>query len=288
MLIRMLALFTIGVLLSAAAVADVSELLDEAKACLRKADFKGAASAYEAAAKQSGDDDYKADARLIHRVIALRERLAGLGADDTWVPLATGLRTYYFDNQIYSEALPLDRRLYAHAATAESAVTLARTHLALGQDAEVRKLLAQLPEEATSAHTRVLAALVHARQGNRDAAREVLPTLPKSASVDEFIDRARVYALLGDTAEMAKMIRRGLEATPPLRIANMRGNIRHCAEFTRLHDTAVFTKALATESKIKASDCSSGTSCGKCPNRSKCGSGETSAKTDDAGGKDGK
>lgn len=254
--------------------ADGEKLAAQARECLRQADFDGAAKAFAAAAEADPSvEEYKMQARIVKRVVALRERLGEIEESEEWLSLATALRTFYVDHQIHGEALPLDRRIFELRRDAAAAAALARTELALGRDTEAMDLLARLSHEQSSSETRVLLALVHARQGELDAARNLGATpAAKDASPEELIDRARLHALLGEEAGALECVKLALQATPPGRVDSARASIRACGDFARLNGSEAFASALETESKIKASDCSSGTSCGKCPSRSKCSS----------------
>ncbi len=67
------------------------------------------------------------------------------------------------------------------------------------------------------------------------------------------------------------MLVRYCQMTPPSQLERARARIKACPDFAALASSAEFTKALATESTIKESGCSSGTGCGNCPSRTKCG-----------------
>ncbi|MFH1746434.1 MAG: hypothetical protein ABIG44_05250, partial [Planctomycetota bacterium] len=209
-----------------AAPLDNAEKFAQGQELLADGNFEGALQAFTAATKANPDnEEYRQQATLLRRIIQMRTIHAGLESDDQrWLPMAKGLHAFYHDNGIYGEALKLDRQVYAQDESAESAVNLARTQLALDMNAEAAKLLSSLPEEQATPEVRLLNGVALARLGKTEEARQILKSCPapEKPSCDFFYDRARLCALLNDSEGAAKDLAGCLENCPPGRLAACR------------------------------------------------------------------
>jgi tetratricopeptide (TPR) repeat protein len=255
------------------------------KAMLLKADFDGALEAFKAAAKAAMENqEYGQQYAMLRQVTRMRRDLPKEQDAERWLKMARALRTFYYDNGLYSEALPLDRKRNRRHQSTESAVLLAETQLALGMYSQAVEMLRALPKKQNSPRTRVLHGLALTHMGNTKEAKRTakVPWLLKDdLGPRYFYDLARLRALSGDSKKACKALTRSFELTPPSQLGSFKAKVRECDDFNTLQSTAGFVKALKTTSKIKESSCSKGTGCGKCPQRAKCGT--KSAKDDKNG-----
>ena len=252
---------------------DPAKLFADGKALLTKGDFDGALKALEAAAKaDSKNDEYRQEASVLRRIIKIRKNLDDQKDMAKWEATARSLRAFYYDNDIYTEALALDKRVHARLNTPESAAMLAETQLELGRNAEAAELLGDVEDGKLTPQARVLLGIARAREKNVDGAREALAKLPKAeeAGAGLLFDMARLASLTGDQKRAAELLTKCFEATPPSRLASFKAYARQCKDLGGLAGTEAFTKALATESKVAESKCSGGSDCGKCPMKGGC------------------
>jgi tetratricopeptide (TPR) repeat protein len=258
------------------------DALTQANALLAKADFDGAMKVLLAAAKAEPDNQvYREQATLLRQVIRVREALPKLEGTEKWTLNAQALCAYYNDKMIYSEALPLARKLHEQSPTTDTAVVLARIELALDKNDDAAKLLGGLVAEQTTPETRVLLCLALARQKELDAARGALGEfeVPENAGCEMLYDLACAQACLGQKDECLATLTRCFECTPPGRLDCLKCRAQCCGDFASMKESCCFNKAMATESKV-ADTCSGGTSCGKCPARGGC-SGKTTSSCQD-------
>lgn len=266
--------------------ADAAKLFTEGRALLAKADFDGALRAYEAALQADPkNEEYRMECSILRRVMKIREKLDDQKEVEKWASTARSLRAYYYDNDIYSEALVLDQQVHARLKTAESAAMLAETQLELGKNAEAAALLEGLSSDKLTPQARVLLGIAWARQDQLDEARHAADELPKTndAGPGLLFDMARLASLTGEQKKAAELLTCCFEATPPSRLEGFKAYAKQCKDLVALVKTDAFAAVLKTESKVPESKCSGGTSCGKCPLRGGCGSGK-----DAKGGTDGK
>jgi Flp pilus assembly protein TadD len=260
------------------------QTFDRGNTLLQKGDFEGALEAFTAASKANPDnDEYRQQALLIRRVIALRDRLGKEEDAELWLRMATSLHGFYHQRKIYSEALTLDQRIHARLNNADSATMLARTQLALKNDSAAAALLQDLPAEQATPEVKALYGIALARQGKLEAAKAVAESveLPKEPDPQLLFDLACLRARTGDTKEAFPLLQRSFELTPPSRLAAAKAAARECFDLMTLKDGQAFAAALKTESQVKESACSAGASCGKCPSRAKCAGQSKDAKGDE-------
>lgn len=278
----------LGLLLMAAfarfAVAsDAATAFEQGRAMLAQADFDGAMKAYAEAVKADPKNVvYRQQYTLLRRVVSIREKLGEQTDHDRWETTVRSLRGYYYDNGIYGEALALDRLVHDKLKSPTSSAWLAETLLEMGQDAEADALLAGVKEEDQTLRTRMLLGIARARLGKQDEAKRLAAACPAppDAGPGLLFDLARLQALTGDATRACELLTRCFEQTPPSRLAGVKAQASRCHDFDTLSRTDAFAKALATESKVAESKCSSGTDCGKCPMRASCGGGSSQQKTD--------
>ena len=245
------------------------------KALLAKADFEGALEAFRTAAKtNTKNQEYAQQYAMLRQVIRMRSDCPKVRDAERWLKTAAALRTFYHDHGLHSEALPLDKECHRRRRTAESAVLLAETQLALGMHSQAVEMLGGLTKEQTSPRTRVLHGLALAHLGNTGEAKKTAK-VPRRLKDDlgprYFYDLARIRALAGDSRSAFKTLTRSFELTPPSQLDAFRAEVKRCQEFSAFLSATGFVRALETSSKIKESGCSKGPGCGKCPKRAKCG-----------------
>ncbi|MFH0980851.1 MAG: hypothetical protein V2A79_04860 [Planctomycetota bacterium] len=267
--------------------ADDVRTFSEGQSRLAQADFTGALEAFAAAAKADPQNpQYRASFSLLRRVLEMRDRLETETNAEKWESVARGLRTYYHENNVYSEALALDRRTHARLNTAESAMLLAETELVLGMNAEAAELLGGLDDQAGTPRTRILQGIALARQGRPADARSVVQglKLPEDAGPGLLFEWARLRTLLGEQEEALGALVRCFELTPPSRLEGIRTHARQAPDLRPLTELPEFARVMETQSTVPESKCSLGASCAKCPSRAACG-GETASTTSDKAGR---
>ncbi|MBN2446283.1 MAG: hypothetical protein JXO22_06140 [Phycisphaerae bacterium] len=243
---------------------------------LQQGDFEGALKAYTAAASENPrEESYRMRAALVERVIEFRKKLDEEKDDQQWATRATALHVFYHMNGVYGEALKLDQQIHAKVGSTMSAAMLARTQLALNQNAETVKLLSDFDGKTTE--LQILLGIAQARQGEMEQAKELAAASPlgDDANPEMVYDRARLLTQIGQTDEGMSLLRRYFEITHPNWLGQAKATAQDCVDFASIKNSEAFTKVLATESSIKASGCSGGASCGQCPSRSKCSSVKT-------------
>jgi tetratricopeptide (TPR) repeat protein len=189
-----------------------------------------------------------------------------------WQRTAQGLRSFYVSNGIYSEALPLDKKVHARLDTTASAVTLAETQLAMDLNAEASAVLEAIDAGKATAASHALLGVALARNGNVEEARRLAKAIefPEKASPGTLYSVARLYGEIGNADEALRLLKRTFESIAPSRLEGFKNHARESREFATLASTAAFAEVLETKSKIAESKCSSGNSCSGCPMRGKC------------------
>lgn len=264
----------------AGAPEDAAERFVRGHALLAQADFAGALDAYaDAARTDATHTEYKNQYAILRRVIELRDGLDRESNPQRWERKARSLRGYYYNHEIYTEALELDRAIHEKLETVESATMLAETYLQLDRDAEAEAILAGIDKAAALPYGRLLYGIALARQGKIERARTVAESiqLPQQPATGLLYQSARLCALTSDEAGALSHLTRTLASIPPSRLPAARDRIRACSDFRALAGEAAFDRVLATESKVPESKCSGGTSCGRCPSRGSCSQGTSAA-----------
>lgn len=257
-----------------------ADAFSQGSALLTKGDFQGALKAYATAAKaDSANPVYRQQYSVLRQVIKMRKRIATEKNPKKWESSAKALRAFYYKHGVYSEALTLDQQSHARVNTPLSATLLAETMLELGMDTEATELLSNLKEDKLPQRPKVLLGIALARQGKIDEAKNVTKdfAMPEKAGAIVFWDLARLHALFGDTSKAMGLLTSCFESTTPSQLDAVKADAKESRDFRNLVAMADFAKVLKTESKVKESSCSSGSSCGTCPHRSSCGSGSSSS-----------
>jgi thioredoxin-like negative regulator of GroEL len=270
--------------LATQAAEPATEHFAEGQTALAAGDFEAAFKAFASAAKlEPTNTTYRQEAALVRRVMMVRDRLPKLEDKPEWANVARSLHTYYDDHRVYGESLKLDRQLHKRLDNAESATLLGHTLIALNKDTEAAELLEPWTAQDKNVHARVLRsiALAHAKQLEPAEALAAKVDVPAECDPHLAFDAARMHTLLGNKVTAVETLMQCFKRTPPSRLDHMRTAAKKCADFTTIADGDAFAFALKTKSEVEESSCSSGTSCGACPNRSKCSSGESKEKKAD-------
>ncbi|NQU25028.1 MAG: hypothetical protein HQ567_27395 [Candidatus Nealsonbacteria bacterium] len=262
---------------SAVLAESAREAYDNGEVLLAKADFNGAMKAFAAAARADrSTPEYYQHYSLVRQVIALRKRLDTERNSAYWQRTAQSLHSFYISNGIYSEALPLDKRVHARLDTTASAVTLAETQLAMDLNAEASAVLEALDAGKATTAARALLGVALARNGKVEEARQLAEAIKLSdkAGPGTLYSVARLHGEIDNTDEALGLLKRTFESIAPSRLEDFKNHARKSREFAALASTAAFAKVLETKSKIAESKCSGGSSCAGCPMRGKCPSSQ--------------
>lgn len=258
----------------ALASAEATQSFEQGQALLVKADFEGALKAFKIAAKaDSKNAEYRQTHAILRQVIRIRALMEKQKDTKKWLQMAQALRSFYHKHGIYTESLPLDRKIHKEQLTDNSAAMLAETLIALDKNGEVVELLENLGDKDTTARTDVFLGLAFAHEGDSDKAK----TLAAKVDIKPDADRefcfalARLRARISDSSGMVEALTRSFELTPPSRLDAFKADAKTCKDLAAYAGTSGFAKALKTKSQIKESSCSGGSGCGNCAKRDGCG-----------------
>lgn len=249
------------------------EAFASGQSLLASGDLPGALKQFSRAASAAQNNrEYTQQYALVRQAIALRDTLAKETDSERWEYMGRALHSFYIGQGLYSDALALDRQMHAKLNTAQTAVTLAETALALDRGAEAAEVLAKLAPAEQTPGTRALHGLAVARQGRADEARQIANSLslPNEASPSVLYAAARLHAASGDARAACDLLVRCFEGVAPSQLERFKEHAQKSVEFTSLVATPQFTQALQTKSKVPESPCSSGSRCSSCPMRAKC------------------
>ncbi|UCG34450.1 MAG: hypothetical protein JSU68_07370 [Phycisphaerales bacterium] len=263
----------VGQLVLAGPADEAANYNAEGQALIAKGDLKGALKVYKSAAKAAPEDSTcRQEFAMVRRVAAMSEVLDREKDNAEWALTAQAVRSFYRERGASSQVLALDRRAHERLNTPETAVALAESLLETGNEAEALMLLQGLPESSRSVRTNVLWTIALAHEGKVDEAKAVATRceLPDDADAALLYDSARAHALIGDGPTALRLLTNHFESTPPSRLESRTTLARASADFASLAGSEDFAKVLQTQSKIKESTCSGGTSCSGCPSRSSC------------------
>ncbi|MDY7109238.1 MAG: hypothetical protein SYC29_11445 [Planctomycetota bacterium] len=265
-------------LLFGAAGPDVQEQaaasFDEGRALLAQADFEGAAAAFATAAKADPQNQaYRNQYALIRRVMILRDAMEREQDNARWDAMARAIRSFYYDNAVYGEALSLDRQRHVRIGGLESATLLAETQLELDMNDETVSLLDRFEREEQTPRSRTLLGIALARLERLDEAAPIARACALPDGVDPALcfDLARLHCLLGEQEAASRALTRCFRTTLPSRLEAAKQRAEAHPDLRALASSAGFAAVLSTSSQISESSCSGGAGCGSCPSRSTCG-----------------
>jgi tetratricopeptide (TPR) repeat protein len=254
------------------------QLHEQGLTMLRKADFSGALQSFAAAMKADPQTiEHRQMAMLVNRALSVRAMFEETVDQQRWVQIAGALRTFYYDYQIYDEAMKLDRTVYETLGTPAAAVALAETMLVTEHDRDALGVLTKQDPEQLGVHGASLLAVALARTEKVDAARRCLASIEVTNETDPrtLYYLAAANARLDQPAPAEAWLTKAFEMTPPSRLEWMRELTDQCKDFAAIRQSAEFRKVMLTKSKIAESGCSGGSSCGSCASASSCGSAAT-------------
>lgn len=258
---------------SAFAATEAEEAFAAGQSALAQADFAAADASLTRAARLAPDNqDYRQEALLLRRVLAVRERLDRLEGTPQWGAAAESLCAYYVDHQAYEEALKLGRQLHTERNTAASAAALAQTLLLMNRNDDAADVLADWTGDRGTVQTRALRGIALAREKRTDAARALAEQVSLDADTPPAaaFDVARLCALLGNEPGATAALTHCLQRTPPSQLDKVRASAKTATDFGTLRQSESFVAVLQTESQVKESACSGGSSCAGCPSRATC------------------
>lgn len=252
----------------------------EAQALLQKGDLQAAVRQFSAAAKLAPENtSYREQALLVFRVARMQQGLERIDDSDRWLQSAYALHKFYLTHEVDSLALKTAAAIHAKQNDADSAALLARTQLEADQNKEAAELLKPLTGEQATPEVKALRGVALARLAQAEPAGAELTgmKLADDCKAQLACDVARLQALLGKSDDACKSLTAYFQKTPPSLLDAARDYVKTCPDFATLTSGDAFATALKTESLVKESDCSSGSSCGSCPSRGSCGSSSGSS-----------
>jgi hypothetical protein len=253
-----------------------AELFERGLSVLAEGELAKATDLFLQASKADPDSkSYREHAALLRRVQQVRLVLEREQDAGKWEQAARSLRAFYYDFGVYGEALALDRERHEKQGSPELALDLAESQLEMGLAAQAEKLLGSLAESQRHARRDLLLGIALARQGReQEAARcaERAQIAKEEANAQLLLERACLDSLLGEPTRAAVYLVRSFELTPPSRLDKRKAYAKGRADLAALWESPAAEMVWKTESKVAESSCSSGSSCGKCPKRSACGS----------------
>jgi len=276
-LVRSVLVFAISVYLMNVARADVAEdAYQRGEKLLAQGDFDAAQSAFAAAARADRDNEkYMNKYLVVRKTRAMRHQLDREQNPETWERIARALHSFYLANGIHSQLLAIDTQMHQRLKSARTARILADTQLSVGHVAEAIETLKSLPASQSNIATDALLAVAYTRLGKEKKAERIVEQFDVSDDADPQVlySVARAYAATGNQSAALTTLTLCFEQIPPSALDNFKNHAKACDEFAALAGTTEFQSVLATESKIKESACSGGSSCAGCPMRGQC-SGE--------------
>lgn len=279
--VRALGLFLILVLalpLLASAAADADKAFGDGQRLLASGDLRGSLRAFVTAVKLDRENrQYMQQYLLVRQAVQLQDVMAAESDPRKWEQAAWALRSFFNDQGVYAQVLPIDRALWDRSATADNAIQLSETLLALDRPAEAVKILSSLDRQAATPASQALLVVALAREGKLSEAHALAAGGNKSAASDPgtLYLTARMHAVVGNADQALDTLSRCFQAVPPSRLDQLKSMARECPDFSAVARLASFETVLRTQSQVSESKCSGGASCSTCPMRGGCAHGET-------------
>ncbi len=253
---------------------EANKFAEQGNQAIQKCEFEQASEYYKKASEAAQDNpEYKDKAMLLRNIIRIRENLAKENNIRRWANNAMSLRAFYMQEKLYSEVLNISQQIYSRFASNPVALfMLGESYILCQQYQQAVEFLSKLGESSTQT-TEVLLGIAQAKLGNKDAATTISKQLSQMPSHQPSYCyyAAILETLLQNPNRALQYIANGLKNTPPSQIETLKKKILESPELQTLKENPQFTTTLATESEIKESNCSGGSSCSTCPNRSGCG-----------------
>jgi tetratricopeptide (TPR) repeat protein len=261
---------------SASWAANADRAFTDGNNLLAKGDMRGALKSYaEAVQADRSNTEYAQQFMLVRRVLLLEDALSKETDESQRLPICQSLRSFYVSQGLHSRALPLDEEILESLGTANAAIQLAETHLALEQQGAAARVLSALDSDDTNSATQALLAVSLARDGKLDEARKIAAdTTDTDAGPGTLYILARMRAAVGQEKPALSTLKQCFEKVPPSRLESLKSHAKACIDFASLAQADGFTEVLKTDSKVVESSCSGGSSCGSCPMRASCSGGQ--------------
>ncbi|MCU0960601.1 MAG: hypothetical protein MUF48_10905 [Pirellulaceae bacterium] len=278
--VRTLGLFlflTLGLSVHADAASDADKAFGDGQQLLASGDLRGALRAFVTAVKLDRENQqYMQKYLLVRQAVQLQDVVAGESDPRKWEQAAWALRSFFNDQNLHAQVLPIDRALWERSATADNAIQLSETLLGLDRPAEAVKILSSLDRQTATPASEALLAVALAREGKLSEAEAVAARGDGTAASDPgtLYLTARMHAVVGNTGQALDTLTRCFQAVPPSRLDKLKSMARECPDFAAVARLASFETALRTPSQVPESKCSGGASCSSCPMRGGCAHGE--------------
>jgi len=240
---------------------------------LTKGEVGAALQSYAAAARADrGNQEYMQHYAMVRRIVDLRSRLETEQNPQRWEYTARALRAFYVSERVYSELLKVDQEIHSRLTSAESAVMLAETQLAMDRNSDAARTLAALQPSKATEMTQALLGIALVRSGKTDQAKQIAEklNLPNGSGSSIMYAAARLHAASGESAKAMGLLKACFEATLPSQLEGFKSHAKDCPEFAALVSNPAFARVMETQSKMPESKCSGGSSCAGCPMSGKC------------------
>ena len=241
-----------------------------------KQDFKAALMVYAKAARANPSSVYyKNQFALLRRIIKMNRALTVETNPKKWTSYAKAVRSYYYTQGYYTQALELDMQAFKKFPEPSFAVNKLESLLLLNKNQQAAELLTHNSLKAnTDMRLSTLRLVCLSRTNQTDkalASAESIKIDPRKYP-ETLLDLARVYKAANKDKLAMACLKQFLEHTVPTALPGMRRMAENCTEFNTLLNTKSFQAVLATQSKVSQSGCTGGSSCASCKLKSKCAS----------------
>jgi tetratricopeptide (TPR) repeat protein len=252
--------------------ANADQAFRDGNELLTSGNLRGALKSYARALQEDrANAEYAQQFMLVRRVLQLEDALSKEIDKTQRLPMCQSLRTFYVSYGLHDRALAFDKEVFESLGTANAAIQLAETHLALKQEAAAVRLLETLDDSEANLATKALLAVALARDGRLDPAREIAARMTDTeGGPGTLYILARMRAAVGQDRDAVTTLKKCFTQVPPSRLESLKSHAESCADFASLASTQSFVEALKTESQVAESSCSGGSSCGSCPMRGSC------------------
>ena len=231
---------------------DANAKCEQGNKLLRAGDFQGALKVYDAAAQANPkNQEFKIQSMLIRQIMKMRQNLDRINDNQQWCTTANSLYYFYYDYQIYNEAINIAHKIYNRNGSTESAVMLARSQLALGKNRDAMEGLRAISNLQVTPSARVLMCIAQARLGQNESAKALLrhTRIPRKAGYQHLYDLSRLCVLAGNYDQALTALTFCFENTPDSRLDVIKNNVKNCPDFTQLWKNPGFANVMTTKSK---------------------------------------
>jgi tetratricopeptide (TPR) repeat protein len=266
-LVPVLCLLTLSLGARAEENKEAAAAYDHGVAVLVTGDFDGAIGAFKEAAKADPENEsYRKELALVSRVKALRGVLPKVYDDAAkWEKMASSLRSYYLQHEIFGEAVAIDELRNKRFATPATAIDLAESYLEKYDDAKAVRALESVEAKDRTVRANVMLGIGLARTDQLDAAKKLAATAGRGEEADAQLlyDRACLNALVGDLPLAAEQLTACFEQVPASSLVTLKRYSKTRRDLAGLKAPA-FASVWKTESKVKSGGCAGCSSAGTC------------------------